>query len=332
MPRSNIVFGPVRSRRFGRSLGVDLSPNKKQCNFDCVYCELQKAKPVDMMNDVIPKEMVIEAIRDAAMSIDSDEIDVLTFSANGEPTLYPYLYEVISAVKGFLPPHIKTLILSNGSKFHEQQKALLLFDIVKFSIDGAREQDYKKTDRPSKNLHLENIFEGIREFASKYQGELVAEVLLVAGFNDNEENLAKIASFLREIQVSRIDIGSIDRPSAYQVKSVSYERLESFARIFEGLHVNIPTRSTNPQTPKESKESSQSSTAKPLKPKTYTADELYKLIATRPIALNEATFLLSQESLQSLQSLIECGKIIIQKSVGIEFYVASKAHIKPKST
>ena len=118
MPRSNIVFGPVRSRRFGRSLGVDLSPNKKQCNFDCVYCELQKAKPVDMMNDVIPKEMVIEAIRDAVMSIDSDEIDVLTFSANGEPTLYPYLYEVISAVKGFLPPHIKTLILSNGSKIY----------------------------------------------------------------------------------------------------------------------------------------------------------------------------------------------------------------------
>ena len=107
-----IVFGPVHSRRFGRSLGVDLSPKIKQCNFDCVYCELQKAKSVDSMGDVVPLQEIIESVKKA---LEMHQCDVLTLTANGEPTLYPHLKDLISNLKKIVPDSIKLLLLTNGS-------------------------------------------------------------------------------------------------------------------------------------------------------------------------------------------------------------------------
>ncbi len=325
-----IIFGPVISRRFGRSLGIDLSPSKKQCNFDCVYCELKKAKPMDFMGDVLPKELVIESIKTAlldlarnaksmdssetldssldSMALESSAIDVLTFTANGEPTLYPYLYDVVSAIKPFVPKNCKTLILSNGSRFKEQKDALLLFDIVKFSLDGAIESAYKKTDRPEKNLKLEKILEGIKEFARIYRGELVAEVLLVKGFNDSKENLLAIASFLRELKVARIDLGSIDRPSAYDVKAIDSDVLESFLPYFEGLCVSLLKRSKSINIAKKS----------------YNKSELLKLISTRPIEVCEAKILFSKDTLAILENLLESREICITNSANLRFYTKAK--------
>ncbi len=305
---ANVVFGPVLSRRFGKSLGVDLSPKTKQCNFDCVYCELVKAKPLDTMQDVLPKEIIIDSIQKALMH--SSNFDVLTFTANGEPTLYPYLYEVISAIKPLLPSHIKTLILSNGSRFFEQQKALLLFDIVKFSLDGAVYSAYKKTDRPSTNLDLSRILESIMEFSRIFKGELVAEVLLVAGHNDTQENLERIAQFLREAKVARVDLGTIDRPSAYAVKPVDEERLLWARGFFGGLCVNLPKR--------KKLDSSE------LEAKSYTRDELLKLIATRPIEVSEAEVLLSDSTRKLLYELIQAESICIKESANMRFYTARK--------
>ncbi len=309
--KPQIIFGPIISRRFGRSLGIDLSPSKKQCNFDCVYCELKKAKPMDSMDEVLPKDFVIESIKSAlldSMALESSAIDVLTFTANGEPTLYPHLYDVISAIKPLVPKDCKTLILSNGSRFKEQKEALLLFDIVKFSLDGAIESAYKKTDRPQKNLNLEQILEGIKEFARIYKGELVAEVLLVKDFNDSKENLLEIASFLREINVARVDLGSIDRPSAYDVKALDYEVLESFLPYFEGLCVSLPKRKTNINITKQS----------------YDKAALLKLISTRPIEVSEAKILFSKDTLAILENLLESKEICITNSANLRFYTKAK--------
>ena len=163
-PLESIIFGPVRSRRFGLSLGVDLSPSHKQCNFDCVYCELHKAGPMDSMEVVLPPQAVIQAIKQALQV--HRAIDVLSFTATGEPTLYPHLYEVITAVTPFLPQGTKSLILSNGSNLVAQKHALNAFDMVKFSLDAVVPSAFKKVDRPSKSLDIAQILQGIREFAS----------------------------------------------------------------------------------------------------------------------------------------------------------------------
>lgn len=192
-----VVFGPVLSRRFGKSLGVDLSPSKKQCNYNCIYCELGKAKPIECMEEVIKVETLISAIQNALNNL-TTPIDVLTITANGEPTLYPHLLELIKNIKPFLKG-VKTLILSNGSLFYEPkvQQALKEFDIVKFSLDAIDLKAFERVDKPySKDIN--KILEGILSFSQIYQGQLVAEVLLIKGVNDSANNLKRIADFLKK--------------------------------------------------------------------------------------------------------------------------------------
>lgn len=315
-PLESIIFGPVRSRRFGLSLGVDLSPSHKQCNFDCVYCELHKADPMDSMEVVLPPQAVIQAIKQALQV--HRAIDVLSFTATGEPTLYPHLYEVITAVTPFLPQGTKSLILSNGSNLVAQKHALNVFDMVKFSLDAVVPSAFKKVDRPSKSLDIAQILQGIREFASSYKGELIAEVLLVQGHNDTQENLYAIAEFLRQIPISRVDLGSIDRPSAYAVKPLSNERLQEMAEIFSGLPLMLPSRVSSKN------QDSQDDLAQnpPAKSSPRSKETLLKLIATRPIACDEAAQIFSPQELAQLQTLIAQGAVIIKQQGGNKFYTA----------
>lgn len=133
---SNIIFGPIHSRRFGKSLGVDLSPGKKQCNFDCLYCELDPAKTMDSYDDVVSVEEIASAIKQALK--EHKDIDFITLTANGEPTLYPHLSKLIDEINTF-KGMTKTLILTNAATIDDikVQDALLKLDEVKLSLDCA---------------------------------------------------------------------------------------------------------------------------------------------------------------------------------------------------
>ncbi|MEJ2498448.1 MAG: radical SAM protein [Sulfurovaceae bacterium] len=229
---TNIIFGPVNSRRFGKSLGIDLSPSKKQCNFDCLYCELKPAKTVDSYSDVLSVENIITALKNALAK--HQDIDVITLTANGEPTLYPYLDELIDEIDR-LKGDVKTLILSNGATIDkaEVQKALLKLDTVKLSLDCANAQCLKKLDRASKSIDIENIKRGMLAFKEIYNGALIVEVLFVKNINDDAQNISGLNKYLLKLQPSRIDIGSIDRPPAYDVKGLNYDELLKLSKQFD---------------------------------------------------------------------------------------------------
>ncbi|MEA1914691.1 MAG: radical SAM protein, partial [Campylobacterota bacterium] len=107
----HLTFGPIPSRRFGMSLGIDLSANTKQCNFDCLYCELAPAKTVGKQTYSSSVQDIVLQVKDSL--IKHPNVDVITFTANGEPTLYPYLEELIDEIDK-IKAEAKTLILSNG--------------------------------------------------------------------------------------------------------------------------------------------------------------------------------------------------------------------------
>ena len=132
----NIIFGPIHSRRFGKSLGVDLSPSKKQCNFDCLYCELDPAKTMGDQDEVLSVETIVTAIEKGLL--EHDDIDFLTITANGEPTLYPNLSKLIDEINK-IKGKTKVLILSNAASIDNPkvQDALLKLDEVKLSLDCA---------------------------------------------------------------------------------------------------------------------------------------------------------------------------------------------------
>ncbi|GAA8374033.1 radical SAM protein [Helicobacter pylori] len=303
-----IVFGPILSRRFGKSLGVDLSPSKKQCNYNCIYCELGKAKPIERMEEVIKVETLISAIQNALNNL-TTPIDVLTITANGEPTLYPHLLELIQSVKPFLKG-VKTLILSNGSLFYKPkvQQALKEFDIVKFSLDAIDLKAFERVDKPySKNI--DKILEGILSFSQIYQGQLVAEVLLIKGVNDSTNNLKRIADFLKKINTARVDLSTIDRPSSFKAPKLSEDELLKCSLFFEGLCVSLPKRTAT-----------QADQAKKLI--SCGIDELLALISRRPLSAEEAPLILDPNAFKHLETLLNHKQITIKKVGSLEFYCA----------
>ncbi|MDO7252829.1 radical SAM protein [Helicobacter cappadocius] len=299
-----IIFGPVVSRRFGISLGVDLSPSGKQCNFDCLYCELIGKKAQDQMQEILKLEDLVQSVQLALL--EHPKIDVLTITANGEPTLYPFLYEFMSILKPMIPKNISTLILSNGSRFGvpSVQKALALFDIVKFSLDAADEDSFKRVDRPYRSINLKDLLAGIKDFSSKYQGELVAEILLVNNINDGAKNIEALVEFLKDIRVDRIDLGSVDRPPAYNVEAIGFDRLAQIAKQFEGMFVSLPHRKSSI----------------PLIHQNYSREDLVEFISRRPVSVNESESLFDSQTLVVLKELYTDGILKIKKVANLEFY------------
>ncbi len=287
------IFGPINSRRFGRSLGVDPFPEKKVCNFDCLYCELKGSKPVDSTDDFTPAEVILHEVQESLKRF--NDIDVVTITANGEPTLYPDLDKLcdgINAIKG----NSKSLILSNGSTINDPkiQNILKKLDIVKLSLDCISKECFKKLDRHHKSIDIDSILRGMESFRAIYSGELVIEVLFVKGCNDNDDEIQKIANALQKIKPDRVDIGTIDRPPAYKVESIDSIKLNEIADVFgdEKIPIYIATRDDKSQ--KEALES----------------EEIIDMLRRRPISETEATNLGIIEKIEELKEKGEiCEKI-----------------------
>ncbi len=297
------IFGPINSRRFGRSLGVDLSPDSKQCNFDCLYCELKPAKVVDRQSSVLPVSQIVADIQ-AALS-EYKDIDVLTITANGEPTLYPHLSELMDAINQ-IKGSIKTLILSNASTIaqKETQEALLKFDSVKLSLDCATSKCFRKLDRPSKSVSLQAIKEGMLAFKKIFNGELIIEILIVNDLNDNLEEIEELNQFLLTLQPDRIDIGTIDRPPAYNIQPVNYEKLRELSL---GFDASLPIVITA-KAPKEGLKYN------------YSKEDLLQTLARRPLTKEDIELLFTQEAKEWLQELLEQGAVVEVPSSNTIFY------------
>ncbi len=299
----NIIFGPIHSRRFGKSLGVDLSPGKKQCNFDCLYCELDPAKTMDSYDDVVSVEQVISALKKALK--EHDDVDFITLTANGEPTLYPYLSELIDEINTFKGT-TKTLILTNAATIDDAkvQEALLKLDEVKLSLDCATQKCLKKLDRSHSGIEVENIKAGMLEFKSKYKGPLVIEILIVKTLNDSKEEISKLNEYLLKLQPTRIDIGTIDRPPAFEVKPVSYEELLYISHLFDStLPVYIASR----------KKADMSASS-------YSDEEILDTLSKRPLTAEDIEVLFDEYSQNRVQKLLHKEKIKRVSTNGVEFY------------
>jgi wyosine [tRNA(Phe)-imidazoG37] synthetase (radical SAM superfamily) len=302
----SIIFGPIHSRRFGKSLGIDLSPETKQCNYDCVYCELAPTATTDKQATTIPIDTVMEAIASALQA--HPDIDVLTLTANGEPTLYPYLHELIdriNAIKG----NIETLILSNGSTIADPdvQNALLGIDTVKLSLDCATPRCFKRIDRMHAGIDIESIKQGMLTFRARSPHPLIIEILVVKGINDKAAEIQALNDFLVQLHPDRIDLGTIDRPPAYDVKPVTYERLLSLARLFDpALPVHIAHR--------------KHVTASPT---SYDETAILDTLAKRPLTPEDVALLFDRESQKRLETLVRTGQITPITANGVTFFKIS---------
>ena len=303
----NIIFGPVNSRRFGKSLGIDLSPSKKQCNFDCLYCELDPAKTMGEYEDIVSVEEILGALNKSLKN--HQDIDALTVTANGEPTLYPYLSELmdeINSVKG----SIKTLILSNAAKIDDAktQEALMKFDTVKLSLDCATGRCLKRLDRSHDGIDVEKIKEGMLAFKEKFNNPLIIEILMVKTINDSHEEIEALNEFLLRLNPTRIDIGTIDRPPAYKVEALTYEELREISLQFDSLlPIYIASRKKVTE-----------------KPSRYTKENILETLKKRPLTQDDIDVLFDSKSKEDFQILVDSKKIDKLNCGGYNFYITDR--------
>ena len=292
------TFGPVNSRRFGISLGIDLSPKQKSCNFDCVYCELEASKPVATIQDPpTPSEVVKEVKEQLKLH---DNIEVITITSNGEPTLYKELEELVDELNK-IKEDKKLLILSNASTICDKkvQDALKKIDIVKLSLDCATKSCFKKIDRPLKELEFETILSCMKDLSLK---TLIIEILVVQGINDKEKEFEKLNKLLQNIKPARVDIGTIDRPPAYKVEKVSEDRLYELSKLIKNIPVSL-IRKHPPKTKQN-----------------FTKEKLLNLLKHRPQSQFDVDSFFSDDSKKLLEKLCHDGFVKIEDIGGVVFY------------
>ncbi|EOI6814920.1 radical SAM protein [Campylobacter jejuni] len=296
-----ILFGPVSSRRFGRSLGIDLSPNKKQCNFDCVYCELDPKKAQEKQDEIISIDKIISEVK--VMLEKNVEFDFLTLTANGEPSLYPYLNELILSLRSIAKDK-KLLILSNGTAVLDEDKfnALLKLDVVKFSLDSAVAKTFYRIDRALKNIDLEKMIEKMADFRARFNGDLIMEILVVKDLNDNEEEFKALNQASKKIMPLRVDLSTIDRPPAYAVKKVSEEKLLELSKLIDSTPVLLAKRHYEGEK------------------LSFNEEELLKMLHLRSQSEIDIEVKFDEQSKTLLNQLIKEKKVKILDLAGVKFY------------
>ncbi|ECT4064056.1 radical SAM protein [Campylobacter jejuni] len=296
-----ILFGPVSSRRFGRSLGIDLSPSKKQCNFDCVYCELDPKKAQEKQDEIISIDKIISEVK--AMLEKNIEFDFLTLTANGEPSLYPHLNELILSLRSIAKDK-KLLILSNGTAVLDEDKfnALLKLDVVKFSLDSAVTKTFYRIDRALKNIDLEKMIEKMADFRARFNGDLIMEILVVKDLNDNEEEFKALNQALKKITPLRVDLSTIDRPPAYAVKKVSEEKLLELSKLIDSTPVLLAKRHYEGEK------------------LSFNEEELLKMLHLRSQSEIDIEVKFDEQSKTLLNQLIKEKKVKILDLAGVKFY------------
>ena len=222
------VFGPVPSRRLGRSLGVDLVPFKT-CTYDCVYCQVGRTTCKGLERKAwVPIDEVVEQIRQKLPS----SPDYITLAGSGEPTLFLGIGELVARIKQMTSTPIS--ILTNGSLLWmpEVRKDLLDIDLVVPSLDAGDEALFRKVNRPHDALSFDRMVEGLVAFRKEYSGQYWLEVFLVGGLTACRESVQRMAEIVRRINPDRVQVNTVARPPAEKsAVAVPKEEMERFAQM-----------------------------------------------------------------------------------------------------
>ena len=241
------VFGPVLSKRLGNSLGIDVIPHKT-CSYNCIYCQLgsEENTITDLTNYYSVDEIIYE-LKEALLN--NKNIDYITFTGSGEPTLYKDLKKLIYEIKQITD--IPVCIITNGSLLYKQEMRsnLLLADLIIPSLDAGNEETFKLIDNPNKEIDFDKMVEGLIEFKKVFKGEYWLEIFLLKGINDNEDELDDIIKIVKKIKPDRIQLITATRRVANEkAKALSDEELKKIKKYFNSkcdIEIDIPNISEN---------------------------------------------------------------------------------------
>lgn len=235
--QKGILYGPINSRRLGKSLGINLMPTKyKLCSFNCVYCHYGLTDELTMnlknyIEDLPPFEDVVKSIEDVMKS--KIEFDYITFSGNGEPTLYPGFSELVNEllrIRDKFRPKTKIALLSNSSGliYAEVRESIRNIDLPVFKLDAGRADKFRAINNPTRDVNLGEIVGLLSNLSN-----ICIQTVLIGGnlFNTSKEDIDSYFEKLKKIKPKEVHIYSTDRPVPNtDIRKVKPDRLKEIAR------------------------------------------------------------------------------------------------------
>jgi wyosine [tRNA(Phe)-imidazoG37] synthetase (radical SAM superfamily) len=206
------VYGPVPSRRLGRSLGIDLVP-KKICTYDCIYCQIGRTTRQTIERaEYAPASFILQDVKKALREW-GDSVDYIACSGSGEPTLNLAIGEVIQGIKELTA--IPIAVITNSSLIHqgEVRKVIVQADVVMPSLDAVTPSVFQTINRPHPSVDITQVIQGLADFRSEYQGQIWLEILLCRGVNDGREEIEALQQAIRTIQPDKVQINTVVRPA-----------------------------------------------------------------------------------------------------------------------
>jgi len=230
-----ITFGPIPSRRLGRSLGINNIP-PKICTYSCVYCQIGKTSNMKIQPQVFyPSSKIFNEVQEKVEKSreKGESIDYLTFVPDGEPTLDINLGQEIKLIKSL---EIKIAVISNSSLIDQKQvrENLKEADLVSLKVDSVEEEIWRKVNHPHRSLCLKYILEGMLKFSESFREKIITETMLIKNVNDNSQHIKKVADFLAQLKPSKSYLSLPIRPPAdSRVQSPSEEVVNRSYNLFK---------------------------------------------------------------------------------------------------
>ncbi len=307
------VYGPVPSRRLGRSLGIDLVPYKT-CTYDCVYCHLGRTtnRTIERKEYVAIYDILTELKKKLSAGPTPDYISL---AGSGEPTLNLHIGDLISRIKDMT--RIPIAVFTNGSLLWmpEVRDDLMNADLVLPSLDAGDESLFQHVNRPHGNIAFESMIEGLAVFREKFPGAVWLEVFLLAGTSGLPFEALKIAAITEHIHPERVQLNTVCRPPAEEFAfSLSREQMLALKNLFPGP-VDIISKNVQ----------NDDRTSALLKPG---VKDILALLRRRPCTSWDVARGLGMhitEALKHLEALSANGKAKTVVTGGQHFYVVSGA-------
>lgn len=306
-----VVFGPVPSRRLGRSLGINNIP-PKECSYACIYCQLGNTIKLEVeRKEFYSTGQIVEETKELISKVDPEinKINYLTIVPDGEPTLDLNLGKTISALKLF---GIKIAVITNSSLLDDKnvRANLLEADWVSIKVDTVNENTWHKIDRPHGKLNFKSILNGIKLFSEEFSNYLAIETMLVKGLNDSDEELEEISEFIKTLNPDKAYLSIPTRPPAeVSVELPDEERLNMAYQIFTSKGLNAELNSGY-----EGNEFSSTGNF---------GEDLLNITAVHPMRKDAVEDLINKNNgnWSDVEYLVNSGKLIKSEFNGNKFYL-----------
>ncbi|HRR31487.1 MAG TPA: radical SAM protein [Candidatus Sumerlaeia bacterium] len=232
MMKYHYIFGPVPSRRLGRSLGVDLVP-PKTCSYDCIFCQLGRTtNKTAELAAYAPAQEILEELKSKLSEIPAP--DYITLSGSGEPTLHSQMGDIIRGIRQITA--IPIAVITNGSLLWmpEVRRALADADVVLPSLHAGESALFQRINRCAPDISFEAMADGLIRFREEFKGQIWLEVFIMAGINDSDEDIKKVANLTSRIRPDKVQLNTATRPTSEKnVRPVDAQRLHEIAQMFD---------------------------------------------------------------------------------------------------